>query len=167
MPCFVAALAAGRHCVAAFSADAAKLHKVHPRNKAPARTKKVESPEKSENSTFVAPSEIITNLFIECFIPDYVVQRSVRFNYDSDLVTFLRTLLDPFVVEGLIDEYRIGVTKSRSTIFFQIDQEGRCRTGKIMKYDSETGHRIKDPNVPGRITWVHSLMKYSGMLPPE
>lgn len=102
-----------------------------------------------------------------CTIPDYVVQRSVRFNYDSDLVTFLRTLLDPFVVEGLIDEYRIGVTKSRATIFFQIDQEGRCRTGKIMKYDSETGHRIKDPNVPGRVTWVHSLKKTSGLLPKD
>ena len=38
-----------------------------------------------------------------------------------------------------------------AAIFFQIDQEGRCRTGKIMKYDAETGHRIKDPNVPGAL----------------
>ena len=27
---------------------------------------------------------------------------------------------------------------------FQIDQLGRCCTGKIMKYDPRTGHRIKD-----------------------
>lgn len=102
-----------------------------------------------------------------CTIPDHVVDRSVRFNHDSDLVTFLRTILDPMVVEGLIEQYRIGVTRSGATIFFQIDQLGRCRTGKIMKYDPETGHRIKDENTPGRITWVHSLMKQSGQLPRD
>ena len=100
-----------------------------------------------------------------CFIPYEMVTRSVRFNYDSDLVTFLRTVIDPVVLEGLIDDYRIGVTKSKATIFFQIDVQGRCRTGKIMMYDPETGHRIKDPDVPGRVTWVHSMMKKAGMLP--
>ena len=100
-----------------------------------------------------------------CFLPDDIVTRSVRFNYDSHLVAFLRTVLDAVVLEGLIEEYRIGVTKSRATIFFQMDYDGRCRTGKIMLYDPETGHRIKDPNVPGRVTWVHSMMKQAGMLP--
>lgn len=100
-----------------------------------------------------------------CFIPDEMVTRSVRFNYDSDLVSFLRTVIDPVVLEGLIDDYQIGVTKSRATIFFQIDVQGRCRTGKIMMYNPETGHRIKDPDVPGRVTWVHSMMKKAGMLP--
>ena len=94
-----------------------------------------------------------------------MVTRSVRFNYDSDLVTFLRTVIDPVVLEGLIDDYRIGVTKSKATIFFQIDVQGRCRTGKIMMYNPETGHRIKDPDVPGRVSWVHSMMKKAGMLP--
>ena len=36
-----------------------------------------------------------------------------------------------------------------------------------MKYDPETGHRIKDENCPGRINWVHSLMKASGQLPKD
>ena len=102
-----------------------------------------------------------------CFLPQDVVGRSVRFNYDSHLITFLRTFLEPIVIEGLIDEYRIGVTKSLATIFFQIDVQGRCRTGKIMLYNPEDGHRVKDPEVPSRITWVHSLMKQVGMLPKE
>ena len=102
-----------------------------------------------------------------CFLPQDVVGRSVRFNYDSHLITFLRTFLEPVVIEGLIDEYRIGVTKSLATIFFQIDVQGRCRTGKIMLYNPEDGHRVKDPEVPSRITWVHSLMKQAGMLPKE
>ena len=100
-----------------------------------------------------------------CVIPDSIVTRSVRYNYDSDLLTFLRTVIDPVVLEGLIDDYRISVTKSRATIFFQIDVQGRCRTGKIMMYNPETGHRIKDPDVPGRVTWVHSMMKKAGKLP--
>lgn len=102
-----------------------------------------------------------------CFIPDHVVNRSVRFNHDSDPITFLKTILDPMVVEGLIEQYHIGVTRGRDTIFFQIDKLGRCRTGKVMKYDPDTGHRIKDENTPGRITWVHSLMKQSGQLPRD
>ena len=102
-----------------------------------------------------------------CTIPDHVVTRSVRYNWDSDLITFLRTILDPITVESLIEEYRIGVTRSGATIFFQIDSLGRCRTGKIMKYDPDTGHRIKDPDVPGRINWIHSLMKRSGQLPKD
>lgn len=36
-----------------------------------------------------------------------------------------------------------------------------------MKYDPDTGPRIKDENTPGRITWVHSLMKQSGQLPRD
>ena len=104
------------------------------------------------------------NLFT---IPDDIVIRSVRFNQDSHLITFLRTILEPVVIEDLIDEYQIGVTKSQGTIFFQIDVQGRCRTGKIMLYNPEDGHRVKDPDVPSRITWVHSVMKQAGMLPKE
>lgn len=37
-----------------------------------------------------------------------------------------------------------------STIFWQIDINGNVRTGKIMKYDGKTGHRIKE---------LHSLIK--------
>ena len=73
----------------------------------------------------------------------------------------------PETVRSLILQYRIGVTKSQSVIFFQTDTKGRCRTGKIMKYDPVTGHRIKDQDTKGRITWVHSLMKQSRKLPQD
>lgn len=102
-----------------------------------------------------------------CTIPDEIVRRSISYHHGSHLITFLHTILDPVIIEGLIEQYRIGVTRQQDTIFFQIDVQGRCRTGKIMKYDPETGHRIKDENVPGRITWVHSLMKKLGRLPDD
>lgn len=102
-----------------------------------------------------------------CVIPDDVVRRTIKYNRDSNFITFLRTLFDPVVIEGLIGEYRLGVARNGSVIFYQLDIQGRCRTGKIMQYDPETGHRIKDENVPGRITWVHSLMKKLGRLPDD
>lgn len=102
-----------------------------------------------------------------CVIPTDIVTRSVCYRRKSYFVQFLETILDPVIVEGLVDEYRIGVTNSRVVIFFQIDAEGRCRTGKMMLYDPETGHRIKDEGKPGRINWVHAVMKRTGMLPED
>lgn len=100
-----------------------------------------------------------------CLIPPDIVSRSISHRTRSQLVQFLDTVFEPSVVEDLIDEYRLGTTRSGAVIFFQLDIQGRCRTGKMMLYDPETGHRIKDENTPGRINWVHSVMKRSGMLP--
>lgn len=102
-----------------------------------------------------------------CTIPEAIITRSVRPEIHSNLTLYLSTILDPVVLEGVIFLYRLGVTKDRDTIFFQIDAQGRCRTGKIMKYNPSTGHRIKDENVPSKITWVHSLLKARGSLPPS
>ncbi|MBQ9201310.1 MAG: N-acetylmuramoyl-L-alanine amidase [Bacteroidales bacterium] len=59
----------------------------------------------------------------------------------------------------MIADYLIGVTKSGDVIFYQLDIQGRCCTGKIMKYNPDTGKRIKDESQPGRITWAHPLLK--------
>ena len=102
-----------------------------------------------------------------CFIPPDIVLRSVRPQVNSDFTTFLLSILDPVIVEDLVNDYQLGVTSHRDVIFFQLDNNVSCRTGKIMKYDPETGHRIKDENQPNRINWVHSLMKSSGQLPAD
>lgn len=102
-----------------------------------------------------------------CFIPIEVVKKSVRPDIVSSFAAFLLHLFDDMTVVKLVSEYQLGVTKAGDVIFFQIDVEGRCRTGKIMKYDPETGHRIKDERTKGRINWVHSLMKRSGTLPED
>ena len=98
-------------------------------------------------------------------LPPEIVARTLRYDVQSDFVRFLSTLFDPLIVEGLISEYRLGVTRSHDVIFYQIDIQGRVRTGKVMKYDPDTGHRIKDDTTPGKINWIHSLMKYAGQLP--
>ncbi len=102
-----------------------------------------------------------------CLIPLEVVERSVRPDIVSSFVEFLFHLFDDVTVVKLVTEYQLGVTKARDVIFFLIDVEGRCRTGKIMKYNPKTGHRIKDERTKGQINWVHSLMKRSGALPED
>lgn len=54
-----------------------------------------------------------------------------------------------------IQRYRIGTSDywKGATIFWQIDQALRVRTGKIMLYNYQTGHRVKNPT--SKIAWVH------------
>ena len=100
-------------------------------------------------------------------IPMDIVRKTIRINPLSDFLHFLCILFDMDTIIRLIEEYNIGVTCSGDVVFYQIDQQGRCRSGKVMKYNRETGHRNKNEVEPNRITWVHSLLKQRGMLPKE
>ncbi|MBR4963988.1 MAG: hypothetical protein IKZ32_01390 [Alistipes sp.] len=64
--------------------------------------------------------------------------------------------------ERIKNLYNIGSTREGHAVFWQRDIEGRVRTGKIMAYDSVSGHRLKGA---GAINWVHSLMQQRGQLP--
>lgn len=55
----------------------------------------------------------------------------------------------------VLEEYRIGHSRWGFTVFWQIDKEGRVRTGKMMKYKTD-GHRDKESQY--NFDWVHSLM---------
>ena len=92
-------------------------------------------------------------------LPMEVVQKTVRTNPLSAFLLFLTKLFDTDTILRVIADYLIGVTKAGDVIFYQFDIKGRCRTGKVMKYNPEDGHRIKDEAQPGRITWVHTLLK--------
>lgn len=122
------------------------------------------SPGKDSSATSPPPQRPEKPL---CTIPFELVERSCRPYVHSHLTLFLSTFLDPLVLEQVVEAYKVGVTRNRDTIFFQIDAYGRCRTGKIMRYNPDSGHRIKDPDCPGRIDWVHSAMKRAGQLPKE
>jgi len=62
----------------------------------------------------------------------------------------------PMEAIAAIRKYKIGghVLWNSATVFWQIDRQNRVHAGKIMLYDSHTGHRIKSPN--SRISWVHT-----------
>lgn len=44
------------------------------------------------------------------------------------------------------------------TVFWQVDNQGKVRTGKVMLYYPETGKRVKEPY--NHISWVHSLIPH-------
>ena len=98
-------------------------------------------------------------------IPFSYVEKSA--SYNSSFVQFLCGLFDRYslespTIERLMQDYALGATKDGSVIYWQIDTKGRVRTGKVMKYNPETGHRLKDA---GGINWIHSIMKKQNLLP--
>ena len=85
----------------------------------------------------------------------------------NHLITYLSTMLPSSAIDRIIADYRLASTPDQAIIFLQIDQDNQCRTGKIMQYNPTTGHRIKDPDKPGRINWLHSILKRRKQLPPD
>lgn len=69
------------------------------------------------------------------------------------------------VLNRLLDEYRLGATRDGAVIFWQIDKNGKVRTGKVMQYNPEDGHRIKEQGVA--INWIHNILKKQNVLPEE
>ncbi len=85
----------------------------------------------------------------------------------NHLISYLKTMIPSSAIDRNIADYRLASTPDQAIIFLQIDQDNQCRTGKIMQYNPSTGHRIKDPNKPGRINWLHSILKRRKQLPPD
>jgi len=100
-----------------------------------------------------------------CIIPFDYVARSA--SYNSTFVRFLcglfdRDTLDSPTVRRLAEQYALGATRDGDVIFWQIDIEGRVRSGKIMKYGTD-GHRVKASGSD----WVHARMMKQGLLPKD
>ena len=102
-----------------------------------------------------------------CEIPFDIVRQTVRTKPLSNFLRFLLTILPKDTIISLVKDYYIGVTKSLEAVFYQIDIQGRCRSGKIVNYNPETGHRIKSEESKPPVTWVHSKLKQAGKLPDK
>ncbi len=90
-------------------------------------------------------------------IPYAYVKRSA--SYNSNFVRFLCNFFSKEKIEKAVEDYALGATKNNEVIFWQIDIDGKIRTGKIMQYNPKTGKRIK--NNSGAINWVHNKLKKS------
>ncbi|MCI2107980.1 MAG: DUF6371 domain-containing protein [Bacteroidales bacterium] len=99
-----------------------------------------------------------------CTIPEEYLTRSVRPDIQSDFTAFLSTIFQKDAVDHLTQRYNLGVTHARDVIYFQRDIKGNIRTGKIMKYNPKTGKRVKDAKIPGKVNWIHSVLKHKGLL---
>ncbi len=94
------------------------------------------------------------------YIPWDYVKKSA--SYNSQLVEFLCGVVDVDTIRRLGDDYALGATKDGGVIYWQIDSNGNVRTGKIMHYNTETGHRIKDRQ--DTTNWVHSIMRKNRLI---
>ena len=70
------------------------------------------------------------------------------------LATYLYSLAPHEQVDAMLARYRTGSTHDGRVIYWQIDQHGRVRTGKFMRYGPD-GHRVKGQ--AGALNWVHAV----------
>ena len=99
-----------------------------------------------------------------CLVPIEQVNR-----FRDDTTAFPEWLFKTFDklgmrVMGSLSAYKVGGLATGETIFWQIDKEGRCRSGKCIPYGSD-GHRVKTEGK--EVTWMHSLLKRDGILPRD
>jgi len=91
------------------------------------------------------------------YIDDSIFKASLQEYNNNNLIKFLYSILSTEQVNQVVRMYNIG-TSSRwnggTTIFWQLDINGKIRTGKLIKYDPSTGKRIKNLT-----NWVHSVLK--------
>jgi hypothetical protein len=93
------------------------------------------------------------------FISVEVFKASLKAHETNHFVQFLINLFGVEVASQLVSRYFIATSKhwNGATVFWQIDTQGKVRTGKIMLYSPTTGKRIKEPF--NHISWVHTALK--------
>jgi len=107
------------------------------------------------NYNYVAPPPVKPS-----YIDKEILQKTLTKYEINPLITYLYSHYDGDEVNVTIDKYQVGTSKMNNgaTIFWQMDNTGNIRTGKIMAYDITTGKRIKDKNIIA-ISWVHYKLK--------
>lgn len=98
-----------------------------------------------------------------CELPKDIVHKTIRIDGRNHFITFLDSVIDPLVSEGLVYMYNIGSTKNGKTIFYQEDVKGRIRGGKMILFDPVTGHRDKKAIPP--VDWVTAMFQKHGFIP--
>ncbi|NOT62422.1 MAG: hypothetical protein HOP19_19625, partial [Acidobacteria bacterium] len=93
-------------------------------------------------------------------IPRTYLEQSLT-GYDRNgFAQFLLTRFDAAAVSQAVARYLIGTDGGRC-VYWQVDGQGRIRTGKLISYDPTTGKRRKDTNP----NWSHAELKKRGALP--
>lgn len=93
------------------------------------------------------------------YVPEESFKKSLSNYNKNNFIQFLNSKFDNEQVKQALVKYHIGTSKHwrGATVFWQIDLEGKIRTGKVMLYDPKTGKRVKKPH--NHISWAHSILK--------
>lgn len=75
----------------------------------------------------------------------------------NPLYMFLAKVIGKEKTREQMRAYHTGTTKNGGIAYWLVDINGNIRDCKIMYYDADTGHRLKDEH--HHPTWLHSLMR--------
>jgi hypothetical protein len=107
------------------------------------------------------------------YIDAGVLAESLRGYEQNNFVQFLAEKFGKIKTEMAVEKYLIGTDTmfkkfgTGSVIFWQVDNRGNVRSGKIMQYNPKTGKRIKGENGYRKISWVHYELRRKGVLSQE
>ena len=112
-----------------------------------------------QQKTYTKPKLIAHRPRPTSFIHADIFNSSLKGYEQNNFIKYLIDLFGRNIASDLIRKYNIGTSKhwNGATIFWQIDTEGKIRTGKIMLYNPATGKRVKEPY--NHFTWTHSALK--------
>jgi hypothetical protein len=113
-----------------------------------------------ERDKTLQPNVATTPIVVETsFIDRDVMERTLCSYARNPLFVYLSRVIGKSVAEQLFKTYNVGTANAwgGSTVFWQVDIDGHVRTGKVMLYNPDTGHRVKQPMA--RVGWAHSLMR--------
>lgn len=99
------------------------------------------------------------------FILPETMQASFRAYERNNFCQWLCRVFGEAKALQLAITYRVGTSKHwpGACVFWQIDEAGRIRRGKVMLYNAETGRRVKEPG--NMIAGVHWLLRMPDQKP--
>ena len=108
------------------------------------------------NYEYIAPEPVIPS-----YIEKEILQKTLIKYEINPLTTYLYSNYTKDEVNVTIDKYQVGTSNqfNNSTVFWQMDNIGNIRSGKIMAYETATGKRRKNKDGKPLINWVHSALK--------
>jgi hypothetical protein len=99
------------------------------------------------------------------FISPQTMQASLKAYERNNFCQWLCRVFGEAKALQLVIAYRVGTSKHwpGACVYWQVDEAGRIRRGKVMLYNNETGRRVKEPG--NMIAGVHWLLGMSDRKP--
>ena len=93
-------------------------------------------------------------------LPKYIMAKTLLDVEQSTLVHWIRTGINwdhvqRIRIDDVLRDYCVGCSRQGMTVFWQMDERGQLRTGKMMRY-REDGHRDKSQGY--NFDWIHSAL---------
>ena len=106
----------------------------------------------------------LNNEICTAVVPDEFVKKTVSERYVDTLRSYLIEVFGFEVMADVYARYLVGAVSDGRTVFWKIDQQGRVRNGKLMRYGLD-GHR--DKATPNSILAVPAILKSQKKIPED